>query len=355
MIKTQFISQQRRSRGFTLVELLVVIAIIGMLAGLMLPAVQQARESGRRAQCINNIRQNGLAVLNYENARNSYPGYAQFANENKLSVAWNAMILAYIEQTTLWEQISQGNLTNEGIVIATFLCPSSGNTTSGAADYVANCGRKDENHFDGVDAENKKSFAVFFDHRTDFLGGKSPGKVDSSYISQNNGTSQTLMLSENLDAGPWTSVAYNGTQPTDHNPGALLYFEAARGFCYACNAHPANCGYDCSQDSPSGDACEHETNGSGPTTGFCRGKGMNAVTQDDPCWVNQKKGQRNQFPLTGGNGHHLSRPSSHHPGIVVTVFCDGSTRPLHDAIDEDIFTQLMMPASGVPIDLKRLL
>ncbi|MGL4941624.1 MAG: DUF1559 domain-containing protein [Thermoguttaceae bacterium] len=338
-------------RGFTLVELLVVIAIIGMLAGLMLPAVQQAREAGRRAQCINNIRQNGLAILNYENARNTYPGYAQFVNDEKLSVPWNTMILAYIEQTTLWEQISQGNITNDGLLIGAFLCPSSGNTTSGSSDYVANCGAKDEGHFGGVDNDAKRAFAVFFEHRKQFLDGKSPGKVNSSYISQNNGTSQTLMLSENIDAGPWTSVPYTaGTEPAGHDIGALLYFEAARGFCYACNAHPA--GTDACLMT-TGDPCHHTV----ATTDFCRGKGMHAVTTDDPCWINEKKGKRSQdsrFAVTADWGHHLSRPASNHPGIVVTTFCDGSTRPISDSVEEDVFTQLMMPASGVPLDIRKV-
>ena len=63
----------RRPRGFTLVELLVVIAIIGVLVALLLPAIQAARESARRSQCSNNLKQLGLAFYNYENTHQKFP------------------------------------------------------------------------------------------------------------------------------------------------------------------------------------------------------------------------------------------------------------------------------------------
>src|SRR6516164_7556407 len=97
----------RRCRGgFTLIELLVVIAIIGMLIALLLPAVQFARESARRAQCINNLKQIGLALHNYVASGGSLP-FGQGPEPANAWYGWSslAMLLPYMEQGNIYNAI----------------------------------------------------------------------------------------------------------------------------------------------------------------------------------------------------------------------------------------------------------
>ena len=104
-----------RSRGFTLIELLVVIAIIAVLIALLLPAVQQAREAARRTQCRNSLKQIGLALHNYHDINNSFPGLCSFGGVIKVGGVdqaqvwgynWSAMILPQMDQAPLFNAIS---------------------------------------------------------------------------------------------------------------------------------------------------------------------------------------------------------------------------------------------------------
>lgn len=96
---------QKRQQAFTLVELLVVIAIIGVLVALLLPAVQAAREAARRAQCMNNMKQQGLALQNYHAAKNELPAGAILdqacCSGSKTFSGWTIEILPYMEDDNL--------------------------------------------------------------------------------------------------------------------------------------------------------------------------------------------------------------------------------------------------------------
>ena len=106
----------RPPSGFTLVELLVVIAIIGILIALLLPAVQAAREAARRAQCTNNLKQIGLALLNYESANKVFPPGGLATGAGGYGHSWWVRILPYIEQTAVYEKFDQTNYRYSGWV-----------------------------------------------------------------------------------------------------------------------------------------------------------------------------------------------------------------------------------------------
>ena len=128
--------QRRRAQGFTLIELLVVIAIIAVLIGLLLPAVQQAREAARRAQCKNNLKQIGLALHNYADRVKVFPpAYLSNidAGGNDLGPGWGwcSFLLPDLDQANLQRTINfnlditnAANLVPRTTFITSFACPS---------------------------------------------------------------------------------------------------------------------------------------------------------------------------------------------------------------------------------------
>ena len=136
--------QARHSRaGFTLIELLVVISIIGVLASLLLPAVQSSREAARRSQCLNNLKQLGLAISNYESLHATLPPGRVRSRVDGLGLVFSAFaqILPQLDQKPVYDSINFNLNADRGIGgpendtarrtrFAAFLCPS--DTTSDA-------------------------------------------------------------------------------------------------------------------------------------------------------------------------------------------------------------------------------
>ncbi|MFO1020756.1 MAG: DUF1559 domain-containing protein [Planctomycetales bacterium] len=150
-------AQRMSRRGFTLIELLVVIAIIAVLISLLLPAIQQAREAARRTQCSNQMRQLGLAIMNYESAFKTLPTSGESTNETLgirqfMIHSLFTHILPQLDQQTLYNQFNMslhytngGNGTNAAPTgtnawvaqktVPTFLCPSNNLTEKDSLGY----------------------------------------------------------------------------------------------------------------------------------------------------------------------------------------------------------------------------
>jgi len=229
-------------KAFTLIELLVVIAIIGVLIGLLLPAIQAARAAARRTQCANNLKQLGLGMQSYHAQHRAFPTGARIhVRSNQNAIGWRVLLLPYIEQAAIYEQIEplpDGGAVNwspRTRVIEGFICPAveppeSGTATAKASSYssVAGAGRNDER----IDLEDLSCGDVDTD------GVLYPGSAIR--IGQIiDGTSNTLLIGERLYIFRDWMVGTNklGDPPTRICSGAT------NNIHYPINADPNQFGY----------------------------------------------------------------------------------------------------------------
>ncbi len=361
-----------RRYGFTLVELLVVITIIGILIALLLPAVQSAREAARRMQCQNNLKQLGLACLNYESTYGVFPPASHWVdlkpgmaansmrmqNQNNLRENWVILVLPFLEQQALYDAFDltlpindARNAGPRSTQLAVMRCPSDSNArtnysgksgSSQTSNHGPNWGRgnygangalgfqSDSIHCDmipalpgGVDAGCAARLTSWPDRR---VRGVMGANASCSMAEIRDGTSNTFLLLE-LRAGvvphdPRGTWAMSGAGPS------------------ACWAH----GY-------VGDVA-------GPNSIFPNSDDI-AGCQEIYDAVGEEFLLRERMTCYQGTSTHPNRqagPRSAHTGGIFTCFADGSVHWISDNIETSrslnyasVWDRLNLAASGQPI------
>lgn len=321
----------RNRKGFTLVELLVVITIISMLISMLLPAVQASRESGRRAQCLNNQKQFTLALMNYESQRRAFPGYVNMlpggtpggSASRWVDASWVVAVLPQLERNDLYDRwidanygaISTGTVYNQPTIsqltglLRFGYCPSDIPDSLGPADtplaYVINCGNDDYAYgYQGsLTHKNDRNCGVAFDRSARNYSGGGSLWIETSldFISANDGSVNTMLLSENVRNDPnriWAPADPRGASVGNRGPYTNI---AYTGMMWA----------------------------SGVTTGS--GLFWTPPSGQEVCKINRDL-----------RVHH-ARPSSLHPGGVVASFCDGHSQFIREDMDYLVFQHLMTP------------
>lgn len=386
-----------KKKGFTLVELLVVIAIIGILVGLLLPAVNMAREAARNMACANKVKNLGLAVIQYENAKKRYPGYVNkygvfaggasdpsdpgnFAGSVPAHIkvgGYGVPLLAYLDAQNTYEHwtqdqypiISNGagdypasdNLSGDGFHqlaapnLAVFQCPSnpSENGSHGKNSYICNSGMHNYDYADsmggflGYDVIETKSNGVF---NAKYRGAGLASGPDVSADDLKDGLSNTMLITENVQALPWFRPGFmsaadcgltatpSDLDPTQTTASGLTVQVALQTAKYTAGAtwHMI--------DPPNVPAAPAPTGVTGYQdlfneisingTGRFGATGYLTKSMDNPLTANL-----------------IARPSSAHNGGVNTVFADGSTKFIPDTINYRVYQAILTPrgkTSDVP-------
>ncbi len=400
---------RRRRPGFTLIELLVVISIIGVLVGLLLPAVNSAREAGRRAQCQNNMRQLGLAILNFSSSRNNFPnsgtfGASQFGKTTAGQVAagiptsittpgsadngtwlysWVVDILPFLDQPDLanaWDrstpywytqtqtitgQAANGNLSRTGLGV--LRCPDDTTYQQGQGNlsYAANGGFV---LFPGTPGNNGLPNITYTGPSStsgDVLGSfgtlNGTGGQLSSAICQKMGVmfpgvndqsmQDTRTSLSSITDGASNTLLLSENTLAGYDAGSSLYWGGGTGLSnWACPL-PNFCMF---IGSP------HVCDGATANTSFpknCGSANLNEINilqglsgGTDGWYQANYNGRGNNDYINYGqtltNEGAFPFSNSGHPGGCNMVFCDGATRFISSTISGTVYAKILTPAGS---------
>jgi type II secretory pathway pseudopilin PulG len=286
-----------------MVELMMVILIIALLAALLTNAVQSSREMARRTQCVNRMREVGMAAIDFETRNSGYPGwlhsYLGPANPpppRRFVNSWIYQLLPGLgrgdltdESSPAWDPLTRVAL-NELLVCPSHVEKTLLTTPQSPTSFVCNAGRRDAQPPAAGMSADWRSNAVFV-NRNDRDANGLPVKVevtDASFITKNDGLGFTLLLSENVDARTWYNT---NPYPPDETVNCIVFWP------------------------PDG-------SGNFPPENVHRINGPKDSASDS---------------------YDVARPSSFHPGGVNMFFCGGQGRFVSDRMDYRIYCAIMTP------------
>jgi prepilin-type N-terminal cleavage/methylation domain-containing protein/prepilin-type processing-associated H-X9-DG protein len=319
-------------RAFTLIELLVVIAIIAVLIALLLPAVQKVREAASRAQCMNNLKQIGLAAVNYHDTNNGFPVSVDWTGQGYYS-SMHVLLLPYVEQQALYQALYQQVVAQGGgyggggqgspfaTPVSVFVCPSDSGVPSPAVVLDPNANGDPNGYYWALSSYRPNTTGL---NSSDANWGKDgifpnipffgtpPSPVQISAITD--GTSNTILAGDysNFDLNWFQYLPFQYPPYPTYFPQSMAYYAWSTWTFFF------------------------------PYTPFMIGDGYLPLNYQLPPWNGD---------VTPFNSIRSFNFGSGHPQGANFVFCDGSVHFISNAINNAAMVQSSAPSGGGPLPL----